>query len=121
MLLMSKLGKELAFEKKETMKEKDRIFLSIRTLAPLLSFFFFFFLLLRWSCRMPLKLIILMLAQALPLPIQPRRLQGRACLPSIGHACPLDKSPAQFFGVWFFLGNGWGEGRNQPPNSVQPI
>lgn len=36
MLLKSKLGKELAFEKKETMKEKDRIVLSIRTLAPLL-------------------------------------------------------------------------------------
>lgn len=36
MLLKSKLGKELAFEKKETMKDKDRIVLSTRTLAPLL-------------------------------------------------------------------------------------
>lgn len=52
---------------------------------------------------MPLKLLILMLAQALTLPIQPQSLQGRACLPSIGHACPLDKSPAHIFlGLVFF-------------------
>lgn len=58
---------------------------------------------------MPLKLVILILAQTFTLPTQPRRLQG-TCLPTIGRPCmPFAQVPLpNFFG--FFLGGGDSEG-----------
>jgi hypothetical protein len=114
MLQKSKLGKELAFEKKETMKEKDRIVLSIRTLAPLL---FLLLLLL-----LPPPPLVLQNATSVDYldscpgitPPNPASEAPGTCLPTIDRPCmPFAQVPLPiFFWVWCFLRNGLGEGRN---------